>query len=58
MGIILATVHPAKFPECIEPAIDQKIPIPQQLNNCMDKDMVKTSLSSHEKDLKEFLLNA
>ena len=57
-GIVLATAHPAKFPECIEPAIDQKIPIPQQLNNCMDKDMVKTSLSSHEKDLKEFLLNA
>lgn len=57
-GIVLATAHPAKFPESIEPAIGQKIPIPQQLNTCLNKDMVKISLSRNEKDLKEFLLNA
>jgi threonine synthase len=56
-GVVLATAHPAKFPECIEPAIDQKIPVPQRLNNLMDREICKTPMPNRSEDLKEFLLS-
>lgn len=55
-GIILSTAHPAKFSECIEPAIGQPISIPEKLNECLDKKMYKMSLPNDENALSEILL--
>jgi len=56
VGIILSTAHPSKFSECIEPAIGQSIPIPERLNECLDKRMYKMSLPNDENALSEVLL--
>ena len=35
-GIVLATAHPAKFAEVVEPIIGKAIPIPQELCGCLE----------------------
>lgn len=34
-GVLLATAHPAKFAEVVEPAIGQTLPIPPELARCL-----------------------
>lgn len=36
-GIVLATAHPAKFGEHIEPLLGLKIPLPERLAACLDR---------------------
>jgi threonine synthase len=37
-GIFLATAHPAKFAEVVEPAIGRPVPLPPQLAACLGKE--------------------
>jgi threonine synthase len=35
-GVLLATAHPAKFAEIVEPILRQTLPIPPELSRCME----------------------
>ena len=37
-GIVLATAHPAKFAEVVEPVLGQRLEIPEQLARCLEGD--------------------
>jgi threonine synthase len=36
LGVLLATAHPAKFAEVVEPVLGEAIPIPERLAACLD----------------------
>ena len=36
-GLFLATAHPAKFAEVVEPAIGQAVPVPDRLAACLGR---------------------
>lgn len=55
-GVFLATAHPAKFTEVVEPVIGSSIPLPDQLEALKSKPVVSKSLSPHFDELKAFLL--
>lgn len=57
-GVVLSTAHPAKFIESVEPAIGEKIHIPNRLQHFMGREMLKIEMSNRMSDLKEFLLTA
>jgi threonine synthase len=55
-GIILATAHPAKFSDVVEPVIHEKIPLPSALENAMKKQKVSTLINNNYSELKMLLL--
>ncbi|MBL7013462.1 MAG: threonine synthase [Candidatus Marinimicrobia bacterium] len=57
-GVVISTAHPAKFIESVEPAIGEKIPIPNRLQHFMEKEMRKIEMPNRMLDVKEFLLTA
>ena len=56
-GIFLATAHPAKFPDVIEEQINKEIEMPETMQQFMNRDKIKTEISSSFNDFKHFLLN-
>lgn len=54
-GIVLATAHPVKFREHVEPLIGRKIPVPKRLAQCLDRPRRSLPLAPEEKALKGFL---
>jgi len=52
--IILATAHPAKFAEIIEPVIGRKIEMPKQLKEAMGRKKLSVKIPSEFKSLREF----
>lgn len=56
--IILSTAHPAKFGDVIEPVIDEKVPMPERLRSCLDKEKQSVSLSNDYQVLKQWLLDS
>jgi threonine synthase len=56
-GIFLATAHPAKFPDVIEEQINKEIEMPETMQQFMNRDKIKTEISSSFDDFKHFLLN-
>jgi len=54
-GIFLETAHPAKFRETVESAIGIKIPIPENLKRCIEKEKKTIRISHNFEKLKEFL---
>jgi threonine synthase len=57
-GVVLSTAHPAKFIETVEPAIGEKIPIPNRLQSFMGRKTQKIEMANRMSDVKEFLLTA
>lgn len=57
-GIVLATAHPAKFINEVEPLIGKKIPLPTELKEVLLKKKKSILLDSEFKNLKEFLLTS
>ena len=55
-GIVLATAHPGKFAEVIEPIISEKVSIPKRLQESMAKEKHATMLPNQYSYLKEYLL--
>ncbi len=55
-GIVLSTAHPGKFHDVLEPLVDEKIPLTEQLQSAMIKEKVSHYMSNQYSDLKEFLL--
>ena len=55
-GIFLETAHPVKFLDTVEETLNQKVTIPPQIQQLMDKGKMFTDISSYS-ELKEFLLS-
>lgn len=55
IGIFLETAHPIKFLETVEPALNIKLHIPDQIESVMNKEKVSIKISSYD-DLKKYLL--
>ena len=56
VGIVLATAHPAKFGEEVEPVIGRGIPLPGALAECRDRESLAEAIPSETGALKERLL--
>jgi len=55
VGVFLATAHPAKFREVVEPAIGQAVPLPKVLADAITRPRYSTKLSSDYADLRALL---
>jgi len=56
-GVFLETAHPVKFLDVVEQTLKQKIEIPKQIQDIMDKKSTKKSVKSYE-DLKAILVKS
>lgn len=57
IGISLETAHPIKFLDVVEPIIDEKIEVPKQISDILDKTILNHEISSYDQ-LKTYLLTA
>jgi threonine synthase len=55
-GIFLETAHPAKFTETVEPAIAQKIDIPETLKSCLSRPEHVTKLKADYQEFRSILV--
>jgi threonine synthase len=56
-GILLETAHPVKFYDVVEPVIEQKIPIPENIKSILNKEKESVLMQPDFEKLKEYLLN-
>ena len=56
-GIVLATAHPGKFADVIEPIVGEKIVVPLQLQKAMEKEKNSITIPAHYSYLKDFLID-
>ena len=54
IGVFLETAHPIKFLETVEPALNIKLPIPEQIKSVMNKEKVSLKIKTYD-ELKAFL---
>ncbi|WNM17955.1 threonine synthase [Flavobacterium capsici] len=54
LGVFLETAHPIKFLDIVEPLLNLKLPIPKQIESVLNKEKIKTKISTYE-ELKTFL---
>lgn len=54
-AVILATAHPAKFAEVVEPVLGEDIPLPPALAECMDKPLLSVEIPPRLEALAEVL---
>lgn len=55
IGIFLETAHPIKFMETVEPTLNIKLEIPEQIESVLKKEKVSIKISSYD-NLKNYLL--
>lgn len=58
IGVFLSTAHPAKFLEVVEQTIDQKIPIPEKLQEVMNHPNKNLTMANNFDEFKTYLLTA
>jgi threonine synthase len=54
-AVILATAHPAKFAEVVEPVLGEKLPLPEALAACLDRPLLAEPIAAELGALKEKL---
>jgi threonine synthase len=54
-GVFLATAHPAKFREIVEPAIGQSVPLPPELSDALSRPRQSISMPADYSALERFL---
>jgi threonine synthase len=54
-GVFLATAHPSKFREVVEPAIGQAVPLPQPLAEALTRPRHSIEMAADYGALREFL---
>ena len=57
IGFFLETAHPVKFLDTVEPSLNIKLPIPEQIEHVMNKEKISIKIKSYD-DLKSILLNS
>jgi threonine synthase len=55
IGVVLATAHPAKFAEVVEPILGEETPMPMELAACMEKERQVTPIEPRLEALREVL---
>ena len=55
VGVFLETAHPIKFLDVVEPELQVKLEIPQQIQSVLNKEKVSVKIKTYE-DLKSFLM--
>ncbi len=55
IGVFLETAHPIKFLDFVEPVLNIKLPIPQQIESVLNKEKISLRIKTYE-DLKTYLL--
>ena len=55
MGVLLATAHPAKFAEVVEPVVGHTLPLPPELSRCLEGDRRVLPMEPRLEALKEIL---
>lgn len=53
VGVVLATAHPAKFAEVVEPILGEEIPLPAELAACLERERQVTTIEPRLEALKE-----
>jgi threonine synthase len=53
--VFLATAHPAKFREIVEPAIGQPVPLPPELVDALSRPRTSISMPADYSALERFL---
>jgi len=56
-GVFLCTAHPAKFRETLEAALNRPVPLPDELQAVVDKDVLSTVMPADFALLREFLIS-
>lgn len=54
IGVFLETAHPIKFLDVVEPALNLKLPIPDQIESVLHKEKISVKIKTYE-ELKAFL---
>lgn len=54
IGVFLETAHPIKFLDIVEPALQVKLPVPEQIKGVMGKEKMSHKMASYN-ELKDFL---
>lgn len=54
IGVFLETAHPIKFPEVVEPALNIKLEVPEQIKAIMDNEKKSIKIATYE-ELKTYL---
>ena len=54
--VVLATAHPAKFRDVIEPVIGEEIPLPDRLRESMEKEKQSVRMQNNYDKLKDWLI--
>ena len=55
-GMILETAHPVKFYDVVEPVIIEKIPLPEEIKNLLNREKRVLKISADYQELKKSLL--
>jgi threonine synthase len=56
VGVFVATAHPGKFREVVEPAIGRSVPLPRPLQEALGRPRHSISMDVDYAALREFLL--
>ncbi len=56
-GMFLETAHPVKFYDVVEPIIQQKIALPDEVNKLIKKKKISVKIAAEYEELKEYLLS-
>lgn len=54
-GIVLATAHPAKFAEVVEPILGESLPLPSELAACLEREREVTPMEPESTSLERYL---
>jgi threonine synthase len=54
--VIVATAHPAKFDEIVEPLIGAKVPVPQLLAEILARPRIERQIAARPEELHQALL--
>jgi threonine synthase len=57
IGMFLETAHPVKFYDVVEPIIQQKIALPDEVNKLIKKKKISVKIAAEYEELKEYLLS-
>jgi len=57
LGIVLATAHPAKFAEAVEPALGRRLPLPEALAKNLESPVLAEELPNEYRALEEKLVS-